>query len=246
MQGFVIQSFREPPIFKWAMIVCFAASLALIAAALWLWGAVEVRGEFGEGFGLTFFGFFWIAILSLLFPWLGLSIEQDIGASHKPAALVALFGAVLALATIYAAGSLGEGPSYWNNIFSAALGTAAFFALWLVLELGGRMSASIAEERDLGSGIRFCGFVLAVALILGRAVAGDWHSESATVRDFIRDGWPAAALGLYAICVEIVLRPSRTRPFPDWRSCGLLPAVVYLSSASAWVFHLGRWEGMPK
>ena len=152
MQGFIIQSFREPPIFKWAMIVCFAASLALIAAALWLWGAVEVRGEFGEVFGLTFFGFFWIAILSLLFPWLGLSIEQDIGASRNPAALVALFGAVLALATIYAAGSLGEGPSYWNNIFSAALGTAAFFALWLVLELGGRMSASIAEERDLGSG----------------------------------------------------------------------------------------------
>jgi len=246
MQGFVIQSFRESPIFKWAMIVCFAASLALIAAALWLWGAVEVRGEFGEVFGLTFFGFFWIAILSLLFPWLGLSIEQDIGASRNPVALVALFGAVLALAIIYAAGSLGEGSSYWNNVFSASLGTVGLLGVWILLELGAKVSVSIAEERDFASGLRMCGFLLAIGLVLGRAAAGDWHSDSATVRDFIRDGWPATILWVIALVIERLLRPSRRRPFPAWPSCGLLPALFYLALAAAWLWHLGAWEGMPR
>jgi uncharacterized membrane protein YjfL (UPF0719 family) len=228
------------------MPACYSASVALRAGTVWNWGAVEVRGHSGEMFFLTFLGVIWLIVSQHLFPWFGLCIADDIIERRNLAALIALSGATLAIATIYTAGNLGEGPSYWNNIFSAALGTTGFFALWFVLELVGRVSVSIAEERDLASGVRFGGFVLAVGLILSRAVAGDWHSESATVRDFIRDGWPAVALGVFAAFVERALRPSRARPFPGWLGCGLLPALAYLSCACWWVFHLGRWEGMPK
>jgi hypothetical protein len=115
-----------------------------------------------------------------------------------------------------------------------------------VLELGGRVSASIAEERDVASGLRFGGFLLAAGLILGRAVAGNWHSELATLQDFLHDGWPAIPLCIPAVLIERMLRPSRTRPFPGWGGCGLLPAVIYFGIACAWIFHLGPWEGKPK
>jgi hypothetical protein len=228
------------------MLFSYLGGLAFIACALWKWGAVEVRRQSSEVFGLTLVGVAWLLISRNLFPWFGLSIADDVKDRRNPAALIALSGATCAVAIIYAAGSLGEGPSYWNNIFSAGMGTAGFFVLWLVLELGGCVSASIAEERDLASGIRLGAFMLAAGLILGRAVAGDWHSESATVRDFIQDGWPAGVLCLIAVLTEHLLRPSRTRPFPGWLRCGLLPALLYLGCAGAWVFHLGRWEGMPE
>jgi hypothetical protein len=226
--------------------LCVIASLALIAAALWCWGAVEVRGQVGEVFFLTFLGCIWLIVSYALFPWLGLSVADDAIERRNPAALVAHGGAGVSVAITFAAGNLGEGPSYWNNIFSAALGTGGLFALWFLLEIAGKVSISIAEERDPASGLRLGGFLLAVGLILGRAVAGDWHSESATVRDFLSDGWPAAVLWLIALVLEMMLRPSRYSPFPAWRACGLVPALLYLGFATMWVWHLGRWEGMPK
>lgn len=180
-----------------------------------------------------------------LFSWLGLSVGDDVVERRNSAALAALCGGMLGVALTYAGGNLGEGPSYWNNIFSAGLGTLGLFILWLLLETIGNVSVSIAEERDLASGIRLGGFLVAVGLILGRAVAGNWHSESATVRDFIHDGWPAAALCLLACVAEWFARPTRKRPAPAWFKSGLLPAAIYVGFSTAWLCHLGRWEGMP-
>lgn len=219
--------------------------MLLIAAGLWRWGAVEVRGHLDQVLLLTLLGFGWLLVSSHFFPWLGLSIADDVIERRNPAALVASGGATLAVSLIYVGGSLGEGPSYWNNIFSAGLGTFGFFLLWFLLELFGRVSASIAEERDLASGVRLCGFLLAASLMLGRAVAGDWHSESATVHDFLQDGWPAVAVCLFALGIERLARPSQKCPLRPWLSHGLVPAALYVVIAIAWIYHLGRWEGMP-
>jgi hypothetical protein len=232
--------------FKWATFLCYASSIALIAEAVWKWGAGEVRGHSDEVVFLTFFGFIWLIFSAHLCPWFGLSFEDDVLERRNTAALIALFAATVASAILYASGNLGEGPSYWNNVFSAALGISGFFALWLIFEIAGHVSVSIAEERDVASGVRFAGFLLAIGLMLGRAIAGDWDSESATLRDFCRDGWPALALCLVASVAEHFLRPSRARPAPGWLSFGLLPGLAYFGSACEWVFHLGPWEGMPK
>ena len=218
----------------------------MVAVALHLWGAAEVRANAGNVFFLTFVGTVWLVFATKLFSWLGLSFRDDAVERRNIAALTALCGAVPAVALTYIGGSQGEGPSYWNNVFSASLGTVGLLGVWLLLELGAKVSVSIAEERDFASGLRMCGFLLAIGLVLGRAAAGDWHSESATVRDFIHDGWPATILWATALVIERLLRPGRRRPFPAWPSCGLLPALFYLALAAAWLWHLGAWEGMPR
>jgi hypothetical protein len=221
-------------------------SLVLIATALWFWGAQEVRGDLSETAFLTFVGALWLLVAHALFPWLGLSLRDDALERKNLAALVALVCALLSAAITFAAGNLGEGPSYWENIFSAGLATGGLFALWVTLELGGHISVSVAEERDLASGVRFGGLLLAWGLILGRAATGNWHSCAATTVAFLRDGWVAALICLVALVVELRLRPSRIRPFPSWLGCGLIPALLYLAAAAGWAWHLGKWEGMPQ
>jgi uncharacterized membrane protein YjfL (UPF0719 family) len=230
---------------KLIMGLCAAACLAGIAAALQLWGAIEVRSNPGAILGLTFIGALWILLVSKIFPWLGLSFEYDIIDGRNTSAAIAFSGAVLAAAILYAGGSLGEGPSYLENFFSAGLGTVTWLTFWLLLEISAGMSVSITEERDLGSGVRMSGFLVAAALILGRALAGNWESVSATLRDFFHDGWPALALLVVAWIIERLAKPSRSRPFPPWEIFGGVPATLNLAFAVAWVWHLGRWEGMP-
>jgi len=226
--------------------LCFVLGLLLAAAGMQVWGAAELRSHFNEIAFLTIVGGVWLAVATKLFSWFGLSLRDDAVERKNWPALVALCGAVLAVAFMYIGGNLGEGPSYWNNFYSAGLATVSFFGFWLVLEIGANVSASVAEERDLASGLRLCGLLLAMGLVLGRAAAGDWHSAEATLRDFVRDGWFAGLLCAVAIFVERRLRPSRRHPFPAWRKAGLLPAICYLVLAAAWLWNLGRWEGMSR
>ena len=152
----------------------------------------------------------------------------------------------MAVAVIYIGGSAGEGSSYFSNLFSVGLGTAGFLVVWAGLELGGKISRAVAEERNLAAGVRLSAFLLSVGLILGRAVAGNWHSEMESLRDFMHDGWLAAVLCVLAIGIEQVARPSRSRPFPQWPVYGVIPALIYLAIAGMWLLHLGAWEGKPR
>jgi hypothetical protein len=229
---------------RWGFYFCLIASLAMIATTLRLWGAAAVRAELNEILFLTLAGLIWLLLTAGLFPWFGLSLRDDVVERGNVGALVALCGALLGMGFIYAGGGLGEGPSYSSNFFCAGLGTAGWFVLWLLLELGGKVSRSIAEERDLASGIRLAGLLVAIGLVFARAEAGDWHSAEATFQDFTWEGWPALVLWALALVIEWIARPSRRRPFPNWLSHGLLPAALYISLASGWVWHLGAWEGM--
>jgi uncharacterized membrane protein YjfL (UPF0719 family) len=232
--------------FVWWIPISAVLSVVVIVAALWNWGAKEVRGDPGEVSFLAFIGAGWLLVAYKLFPWFGLSIRDDVLERKNPAAAVALSCALLSVAITFAAGNLGEGPSYWENIFCGGLATGGLLALWFVVELAGNVSAAIAEERDFASGLRFGAALLAWGLILGRAATGNWHSPAISVHDFLRDGWVAAVIALAALVIQFLLRPSSRRPFPSWPVCGLLPALFYLALAAAWVWHLGRWEGMPE
>ena len=80
-------------------------------------------------------------------------------------------------------------------IFSAALSTGAFFLLWAAVEWLTGISESVTVERTDGAGLRLGGFLAGVGMILGRAVAGDWVSAEATVRDFAVVAWTCPASG---------------------------------------------------
>jgi len=205
-----------------------------------------VRSDFSGVAFLSVLGVLWLWIANWIYPWLGLSIREDAWERKNPAASMALGCAMVATAITFAAGNLGEGPSYWENVFSSGLSTAGLFILWATFELGGRVSVSVAEERNFASGVRFGGLLLAWSLVLGRAVTGDWHSCKETTNDFIREAWSAAFIWLFALMIELFVRPSRLRPFPSWFLAGVVPAVFYFTIAVLWVVHLGRWEGMPQ
>ncbi len=224
---------------------CFGAGLLLIVVALQKWGAAEIRAEPEEVVFLTGAGLVWLFLATKLFAWLGLSVRDDVAERRNIAALVALCGAIIAAALLYAGGSIGEGPSFFNNVFSVGLAASVWFTLWILLELGAKLSRSIAEDRDFASGIRLACFLLSTALILSRAVAGDWHSEAATLSDFFADGWRAFILFGIALPIEQAVRPTRRCPFPSWRTHGLLPALLYLGFAIFDLWRLGAWEGMP-
>jgi hypothetical protein len=168
----------------WIVGCIVGACLIGIAIALHAWGAIEIRSDPRASLGLTFIGAIWIFYAFKTFPWLGLSFAYDVVDGRNAAAVIAISGAVVAVALLYAGGNIGEGPSILENFFSAGLGTAALFALWFLLEISTSVSASITEERDLGSGLRMAGLLIAASLILGRATAGNWVSVSATIRDF--------------------------------------------------------------
>lgn len=229
---------------RFIYILVFVLNLVLTGAAVQEWGAAELRSHPGEVVFITVIGIFWLTASAKLFSWFGLSIRDDVVERKNVAVLVALCGALAGVAFTYIGGNLGEGPSYWNNFYSAGLATIGFFGLWLALEIAANVSVSIAEERDMASGVRLCGLLLAIGLVLGRAVAGDWHSKEATLRDFARDAWPGAVLCVLAIPIERMLRPGRRRPFPSWVRAGLLPALGYLVLAAGWLWRVGRWEGM--
>jgi len=226
--------------------VWFVVNLFLVAVLMHRWGAAEVRADgFAVGF-LTVAAAVWLGLGLWLFPWLGLSSRIDLLEQRNAAALPALGGALTAAALIYAGGSMGEGPDYWENVFSAAWAFAGWAFLWVVLELGTGVSRSVTEERNPASGLRLGGWLLATGLVQARAVAGNWHSMADTVHDWLHNGWPAAILCLLALPLEKLTRPSRTCPDPAWPVHGLLPALMYLGLAGGWLWHLGPWEGMPR
>jgi hypothetical protein len=226
--------------------ICSLGSLSFIATALHFWGAAEIRKDAGEVVFLSIAAAAWLFITTKLFPWFGLSLRDDVAERKNVGALFGLCGALIAVALLYAGGSIGEGPSYMNNVFSVGIAALVFFALWILLEGIGKVSISITEERDAASGLRLFGILLALGLVLGRAVAGDWHSASATLHDFIHDGWPAAVIGVLATCIELFARPNREHPFRQWLVFGLLPAIFYIALAALWLWRLGPWEGMPQ
>lgn len=238
--------FRRSRTFLATIRGCILSGLGLIAAALHFWGAREIREDTGEVIFLTLSGGVWLLLCQGVLSWLGLSARDDAVERQNPAALAAVCGGLLAVGCIYAGGSIGEGPSYSNNLFSVALAAAGLFGLWFFFEVCTRISLAITEERDLASGIRFAGFLLALGLMLGRAVAGNWHSASATLVDFVHDGWAVIVLWGIALMVEQFTRPSRRKLFPSWPACGLGPALLYVALAGGWLWHLGAWEGLPK
>jgi hypothetical protein len=131
-------------------------SVALIFATIWRWGAIELRGHL-EVLPLTIAGLVWVAQSTRALAWLGLSVALDVIDQRNWPATFAISSATLALALIFAGGNLGEGPSYWGNVFSVFLGTTAFFILLLWFELSTWIAISITEERDLAAAIRFAG-----------------------------------------------------------------------------------------
>ena len=151
------------------------------------------------------------------------------------AARPAIAGALGGAAGCYFGGNIGDGPGWWVVVACATIATASYFAAWVVLDRFARVNDAVTIERDVPSGVRLAGFLVASGLILGRAVAGDWHSLPATVRDFVLTAWPVVPLAGVAALLEPQVRPTPSRPRPSMMTAGIAPALLYLAAALAYV-----------
>lgn len=227
---------------RWPLFLVPATGLLLIYEVLSRYAAQDVRAHLAYILLFLLLGAAWVFWTPSLFPILGLSLRDDASEGHNESAVIAVTGAILGISLTYAGGNIGEGPTIWATIFSSFLATAGFFFLWLLLEMGSRISLAITEERDRASAWRLAGYLVGVGLILGRAVAGDWNSTSQTMKDFGRDGWPVLVLALAAIVIERRFQPNLKRPVPPVGARGIFPASVYLVFAVAILLCLGMWK----
>jgi len=173
----------------------------------------------------------WLRSAAALTPWLGLSLRDDVVERGNPAALPAAVGWLGGVTLAFAGGNIGDGPGWWVVVACAGLSTGTLVLAWLLLQGLAGGTEAVVVERDVASGWRLGGLLLACGLIAGRAVAGDWVSLDATLSDFARTGWPLLPLLALAVALQHAACP---RPEPReaalaWQ--GVAPALGYVAYA---------------
>jgi hypothetical protein len=188
----------------------------------------------------------WLGLVAMMCAILGVGPRDDAVERANPAAAIVVIGAMLGGTLVYAGANIGEGATIWMTIGPALLATAAWFVLWAAHELAGGVSESIAVDRDLASAVRLTAVLISTGTILGRAVAGDYHSADLTIHDFLHQGWPALPLTIVATIAHVALRPRPKRPRSSMFACGVVLAMAYVAIAAVDLVILGPWEGALK
>jgi hypothetical protein len=215
-------------------------TMVLLAAMLRTAAAEDVRDSATYIILYLVLGAAWSGALMRLLPFAGFNPTEDTVERGNGAAAPMAIGALLGCTLCYAGANVGNGPGWWVVVFSAGLATATLAVLWLVFDQLTGIADSITVERDRTASWRFGGLLTAGGLVLGRCVAGNWVSAAATARDFAVLAWPVLLLFAVASGVERIARPSPTQPNPSVVGWGLLPAVVYVTSALLYAVALGR------
>lgn len=224
----------KPVVWLWPLL-CMATLFAILKTA----ASFDVRND---GLYLTFYmvmGAGWIGAITKLLPVVGLSAREDVLERANPAAAPAIAGALLGFTFCFAGGNIGDGPGWWVVVFSAGLATLTLGVLLLFLDRLTGIADTVTIERDTSAGVRLGGLMIATGLILGRAVAGDWISGSATLFDLVRFGWPALVIFTLAALIERQARPTAESPTRSVALLGAPPALLYVAAAVAYVISLG-------
>lgn len=133
----------------------------------------------------VFMGFAWIYLFNkLIFYFYDISWIDDIITNGNYAALSAYVGAILGLTLIYAGANIGDGPGFWCVIVAGGIGVLLWFVLALLINKCTGILERITISRDLGSGIRFGGYLLSTGVFLARGSRGDWFNFWQTIIDF--------------------------------------------------------------
>lgn len=228
-----------------AQRLAWLAPLVAAAAMLFVllkWSSHDVRSSalYTSFYLAMWFG--WLGTLNFLLPYLGLSCRDDVLERGNTAAGIAYGGALLGLTLAFAGGNIGDGPGWWVVIYSAGLATATLLVLWVIGSSISRLADTISIDRDVAAGLRAMGFFVGAGLILGRAVAGNWHSAEQTTSDFVAKGWPVLLLWGIAVATDVFTRPSPSRPAPDRLWYGVVPCLIYLLVSLGAVIRQGWWE----
>jgi hypothetical protein len=226
---------------RWPLTLVPLYCAAVLTFILLAWSASDVRSSPLYLLQYLAMGSAWVAAALISLPAFGLSPHEDVVERGNRAAGWATAGALLGLTLAYAGGNLGEGPGWPVVAFSAGLSTLGLLAAWVLLNAFGGVTPCVTVERDTACGIRLGAFLLAVGAVLGRAVAGNWVSVPATLRDFGQAGWPVLLLVLAELALGRAVRPTPNQPTLPLVSAGVLPSLAYIGVSAAYIAWLGWW-----
>ncbi len=215
---------------RWPLAWAPVASTALLYVILRKWSSEDVKSDpFYIGFYLVM-GIAWLAVFRAVLPVFGLSARDDVLERGNDAAAWALSGALIGGMCCFAGGNVGNGPGWWVVLFSAVLATVALLFLWWIADRASALAEKVTIERDPAAGLRAAGFFIGTALILGRAVAGDWVSATVTLSDFVRIAWPALVLTATVIAFERFCSPATERTVLSLFNSGWVPHLLYVAA----------------
>jgi uncharacterized membrane protein YjfL (UPF0719 family) len=183
----------------------------------------------------------WTGLWNRLLPYLGLSCRDDVLERDNTAAGLAVGGGLLGVTFIFAGGNIGDGPGWWVVVFCAGIATATVLLFWMIGNQISQVQEAIIIDRDISAGWRTAGFFTGGGLILGRAVAGDWHSTQQTLADFAVKGWPVLILWGMAVGLDVISRPTPNRPAPNPLMFGVLPGCLLIAGGVGEVILQGHW-----
>ena len=151
-------------------------------------------------------GVLWLYLAARSFLVVKLSIAADALKARNPAAVLACSGALLGAGLIYGGANIGSGDDGRTTLIVALLGYAVWFLCWWILEARLGLAASIRQHRRCFAGGRLALMLAVNGGVIGWAIAGDWISFAATLRDVLVEGWPALAVTVAFGLVESILQ----------------------------------------
>ncbi len=181
-----------------SLAVCPVIGMAITLAVLQTWSDSQVRGHLDYILFFLFGCAAWQGVAAWGLSMVGISALDDALERDNPAAAMAVSGTLLAVSIIYALANVGTGPTIETTLLPAAAGAVALAVAYLIIVNLGGVVEDITVGRDTGAGIRLAGALAGAALILGRAVGGNFVSWDETWIDLAKYGWPSLALGAMA------------------------------------------------
>ncbi|HEV2329623.1 MAG TPA: hypothetical protein VGY56_12655 [Verrucomicrobiae bacterium] len=223
----------------WLSPLAAAGALYFVLAR---WSSHDVRDNPVYIFFYLAMGFGWAGLWNWILPYAaGLSFRDDALELDNNAAAIGISGGLVGAALAFAGANIGDGPGWWVVVFCALLSTGTMLILWIIGAWITRVQEFISIDRDTAAGWRTAGYFIGAGLILGRAVAGDWHSTQQTVMDFLARGWPVLILWAVALALDKISKPTPQRPSPNAILLGALPCLLMTGMGIGDVILQGAW-----
>ena len=220
---------------RWLLAMLPVACLAGLQFFLVQYAAHEVREDPRYDFLFLAGGGAWLALSTQAAKLAGLSARDDAIEARNPAALIALCGWWIGVMSCYCAANIGEGPTIWTTFVPAGAASLTLLILWIVFACLTRGWEAIVIDRDVASAWRLAGLLVGCGVVLGGAVAGDWHSWEGTWWDFLVQGWPVVVMFAVAAWLEIAWRPRPVRSDSPIVLCGIVPGLAFIAFGGIWV-----------
>ena len=227
-----VNRLRVPSSKRFILLTAPLMCLLLVLVVLTKLAATTVRSDFLYVCFYLLVGAGWLGGVTLIFPFLGISVRDDVLERGNQAASWAVIGALSGASCSFAGANIGNGPGVEAVLFSAFLSSALFVGGWFAIDFLTSISDAITVDRDRGAGARLAGFLVGIGILSGWSVAGDWVSASATFKDFATSSWPAMLLTSLAVTVELALRKAH---FVAKKVPSIVIATVYGGLALVWI-----------